>query len=324
MMRRTKQTYKNLRPAQTVALCLLSCTLLFSSASCRREGSSSTTAGEKSATTNRPARIISLSPSATEILYGVGAFERVVAVSNYCDYPPETANLPRIGGWNNVNLEQVSALKPSLVVFAKAQEPFIKDKLERLGIATLSVPSNSLDDAFAAIEQIGRATGNDAQAGRLLAETRAKVEEVRARTRDLPRRRVLCVVDRVPGTLRDLYSAAEGSFISQLIEAAGGESIAPKAAGGWGKMQKEAIIALDPDLIIDMVQSAAGNLAEDPKAVWQELGALRAVREGRVYTLRETWLIHPSQFVGDTARKFAGLIHPEAFDETKPEAMPAK
>lgn len=262
-----------------------------------------------------PRRIVSLSPSATEILYGVGAFGRVVAVSDYCDYPPEVKGLPRVGGWNNPNLEQIAALKPDLVVFASAQEQFVKDKIEALGIRTLSIPSNSLDDAYTAITEIGRATGQEAEAQKLLSETRAKVEDVRARTRSLERRRVLCVVDRVPGTLRDLYSATRGSFIAQLVEVAGGASIAPPEKGGWGKITKEAVVALDPEVIIDMVQSAEGRFAEDPQAVWRELPQVRAVREGRIYPVRETSMLHPSQFVGDTARRFAEMIHPEAFGE---------
>lgn len=260
-----------------------------------------------------PQRIISLSPSATEILHGVGAFGRVVAVSNYCEYPPEVAGLPRVGGWNNPHLEQIAALKPDLVVFAEAQAQFIKDKIEALGIRALSIPSNSLDDVYMSITEIGRATGNEREAGQLLNETRAKVDDVRARTRDLPRRRVLCVVDRVPGTLRDLYSATQGSFIAQLIEAAGGESIAPSARSGWGKITKEAVVSLDPEVIIDMVQSPQGQFAEDPQAVWRELPTVRAVRDRRIHQIRDTSMIHPSQFVGDSARHFAELIHPEAF-----------
>lgn len=261
-----------------------------------------------------PQRIVSLTPSTTEILAGVGAFDRVVAVSDYCTYPPEVKGLPRVGGWSNPNLEQVASLRPDLVVFGDSQAQFVKDKIEGLGIRTLSVPSRSLADAYAAIEQIGRATGNEAQAARLLHETRATIEEVRSRTSSLPRRRVLCVVDRVPGTLRDLYTASGGSFIAELIEAAGGESVAPPAQGGWGKIQKEAVVALDPEVIIDlMMQKQEGQFSEDTRAVWRELPALRAVREGRVYPVREETVLHPSQFVGDTARRFAEMIHPEAF-----------
>jgi iron complex transport system substrate-binding protein len=260
-----------------------------------------------------PERIISLSPNATEILYGVGAFGRVVAVSDYCDYPPETKNLPHVGGWSNTNLEQVASLHPDLVVLAEAQAPFIKDRLDSLKVTTLSIPSRSVDDAFTAISEIGRATGREHEAQALVTQTRAKLDEVRARTRDSARLRVLCIVDRVPGTLRGLYTATEGSFLAQLVEIAGGQSIAPHAESGFGQISKEAIVTLNPDIIIDMVQSAQGKLAEDPKAVWNELSQVRAVREGRIYPLRDTSVLHPSQFIGNTAQHFAEIIHPEVF-----------
>ena len=262
----------------------------------------------------RPARIISLSPSVTEILSGIGAFDRVVAVSDYCEYPKEVERLPRVGGWNNPNLEQIASLRPDLVIFADAQAQFVRDKIEGMGIRTLSVPSRTLDDALKSIELVGDATGNAEDAKKLLTNTRSILETVRLKTERLPRRRVLCVVDRVPGTLRDLYTASEGSFIEQLIEVAGGESIAPPARAGWGKLQKEAVVSLDPEIIIDlMMQKSEGQLAEDTQAVWRELPNLRAVREGRVYAVRDTSLIHPSQFVGNAARRFAEIIHPEAF-----------
>jgi iron complex transport system substrate-binding protein len=263
---------------------------------------------------DRPARIISLSPNTTEILYGVGAFGSVVAVSDYCTFPPEVKDLPRVGGWSNPNMEQIASLRPDLVVFAEPQAQFIKERVEALGVKTLSVPSRSLEDALATIEMVGRAAGREEEARRLLAETRASLDAVRLRAERLPRRRVLCVVDRAPGTLRDIYTAADGSFIEQLIELAGGESIAPPASSGWGKIQKEAVVALDPDVIIDlMIHKTDGAFAEDTLSVWRELSTLRAVREGRVHPVREETALHPSQFVADTARRFAEIIHPEAF-----------
>ncbi|HST51072.1 MAG TPA: ABC transporter substrate-binding protein [Pyrinomonadaceae bacterium] len=265
---------------------------------------------------DKPTRIISLSPNTTEILYGVGAFDRVVAVSDYCTYPPDVAKLPRVGGWNNPNMEQIASLRPDLVVFSDAQSQFVKDKIEALGVRTLAVPSNTLEDALKAIELTGEATGDKDAAQKLEAVTRAELETVRLTTGKLPRRRVLCVVDRVQGTLRDIYTAAPGSFIAQIIEAAGGEPVSPPSRTGWGKLQKEAVVALDPDVIIDlMMHKENGQFDEDTLAVWKELPTLRAVREGRVYPLRDETVLHPSQFVGDTARKFAELIHPEAFEK---------
>jgi iron complex transport system substrate-binding protein len=265
---------------------------------------------------SKPARIISLTPSTTEILYGVGAFDRVVAVSDYCTFPPEVAKLPRVGGWNNPNMEQIASLRPDLVIFSDAQAQFVKDKVEAAGIRTLSVPSQTLEDAYKSIELVGQAAGEEAAARRLLEQTRASVQTVRLATERLPRLRVLCVVDRVPGTLRDLYTAGEQSFIAQLIREAGGEPLSPPSRANWGKMQKEAIVVLDPDVVLDlMMHKAEGGFDEDTLAVWRELPSLRAVREGRVYPLREETVLHPSQFVGDTARRFAELIHPEAFEK---------
>lgn len=264
--------------------------------------------------TRQPQRIISLSPSATEVLWGVGAFPRVVAVSDYDDFPPEVKDLPKIGGWSNTNLEQVASLKPDLIVLTQSQSPMIKDKLDALGVPVLVVPSYTLADALASITQIGAAVGADDAARKLRDETQNKLDAVRAATQNLSRPRVLCVVDRVPGTLRGLYTATKGSFIVELIEAAGGESIAPEASGGFAQIGKEAIATLDPDIIIDMAQSSNdGKLAEDPREVWGELHQVKAVREGRVYSLHDTSVLHPSQRVADTARKFAELLHPEAF-----------
>jgi iron complex transport system substrate-binding protein len=320
-MRRRTRGSENFRRARA----LLCCALLVLAAlgpSCgggAREGGgggggSQSGAGGPGAKGGRAQRIISLTPSTTEILSGVGAFGRVVAVSDYCTYPPEVKDLPRIGGWQNTNLERVASFRADLIVMTQAQEPFIRERVEALGARTLVVRDRTLDDALSAITEIGRATGDEAGAEALLARTRATLEEVRARTRDLPRRRVLCIVDRLPGTLRGMYSANEGSFLAQLIEIAGGESIVPPGGIGFGQIQKEAVLELDPEVIIDlMMHKTDGRFDEDIRAIYSELSDLRAVREGRVYSVREETVLHPSQFVGDTARRFAELIHPEVF-----------
>src|SRR5436305_1361809 len=78
-----------------------------------------------------PKRIVSLSPNVTEMLYGIGAFGQVAAISDYCTYPPEVAKLPSIGGWRNPDLEKVAALRPDLVITDDAQGVFVKDNFEK-------------------------------------------------------------------------------------------------------------------------------------------------------------------------------------------------
>jgi iron complex transport system substrate-binding protein len=251
----------------------------------------------------------------TEILAGVGAFDRVVAVSEFCDYPPETQKLPRVGGWQITSLEQVKALRPDLVIFAQPQTPFVQTQLNSLGLENLAVRGLTLQEVVESIEKVGRATGNESQGESLAKQVLAALDEVRNKTQQLDQRKVLCVVDRVPGTLRDLYTATEGSFLCELIGIAGGQCIAPQAAGGYSKISLEAVVALDPMIVIDMVQGAKGRFSENPGQVWQQLSEISAVRAGRVYPVRETSVLHPSQFVADTARRFAKIIHPEVFPE---------
>ena len=268
---------------------------------------------ERSPEPGNPRRIISLSPNTTDILEGVGAFDRVVAVSDYCFYPPSVASLPRVGGWQNASLEEVASLAPDLVVMAEVQAPFVDGHLQALGIDTLVVPSQSLQDVFTAIDAVGRGVGRQQQARRLQGEVRAVLDRVAARTRDLPKPSVLCVVDRVPGTLRGLYAATQGSYLSRLIEIAGGRPIAPPAAFNYGRIGKEAVVTLDPEVVIDMVQGAQGAFAEEPVGIWSELKQIRAVRRGRVHPVRQMYVLHASQFVAQTAELFSQLIHPEVF-----------
>lgn len=258
-----------------------------------------------------PQRIISVSPSATEILYGVGAFDKVVAVSDYCTYPPAAKSLPRIGGWSTPSLERLAGLHPDLVVLTDSQAPLVQDHLRDLGLKTLVTPSRTIRDIFAAMELIGRSTGHEREAGELAATTRAALDRVHTRTRALSRPTVLSIVDRTPGTLRDLYAAAPGSYMAELIELAGGRVAAPASRAGYVRISKEVVLTLNPDIVIDMVQGAKGELAEDPQAVWRDLPELKAVRTGRIYPIRDEYLLHASQMIARSAVTLARILHPE-------------
>lgn len=258
-----------------------------------------------------PQRIISIAPSVTEILYGLGAFDRVVAVSDYCTYPPAVKSLPRVGGWHTPNLEKLVALHPDLVVMTEAQAPFIHEQLQQLGIKTLVTPSQTVEDALNAVEVIGRATGKTREATALATATRSVLDRVRARARNLPHPVVLCVVDRTPGTLRDLYAATRGSFLTELIEIAGGKVIVAPARTGYGKISKETVLTLNPEIIIDLMPGSKGQYAGDPQAAWRDLPELKAVQLGKVYQVKEDFVPHASQMIAKTAVLFARLLHPE-------------
>jgi iron complex transport system substrate-binding protein len=259
-----------------------------------------------------PHRIVSLSPNMTEILDGVGAFDRVVGVSDYCTFPPQVTRLPSVGGWHNPSLEKLTALRPDLLVVDSAQALFVEDKVNALGLKLLAIPSLTVKDVFAAISTLGHATGHDAQAARLAIDIRSELHRISQKTASLPKVRVVLIVDRTPGTLRDLYMATNGGFLGELVNIAGGVLPAPAARNGYGKLNKEDLLAIDPDYILDFTHDVESRFSGDPMEAWHDLPALKAVKNHRVRIVNEDYVTHASQRIVLTAQLFARLIHPEA------------
>jgi iron complex transport system substrate-binding protein len=258
-----------------------------------------------------PQRIVSLSPDVTEMLYGIGAFSRVVAVSNYDTYPPQVANLPHIGQLHNPDFEKLTALRPDLVILNEVQAQFFEDTLNQLGFRVLKISNRSIAEVYTAMTTLGRATGNESDAARLIAATRESLDRTARKTAGLPKPRVVLTVDRTPGTLRDLYTATEGSYLAELVEIAGGRIALPAAAKGYAKLSKEDLLAANPDVILDFVQGAKGRFAGDPLEAWQEMPELKAMHDHRIYSVDQDFVPHASQRIVQTAELFAKLIHPE-------------
>jgi iron complex transport system substrate-binding protein len=259
-----------------------------------------------------PRRIVSLSPNVTELLYGIGAFDQVVGISDYCTYPPAASKLPKIGGWHDPNLETLLALHPDLVIVDDGQAPFVQAEFKDLGFPLMVAVGHTLKDVSEAMIALGRATGHEDTAAKLVATTREGLLRVSRRTASLPKLRVVLIVDRTPGTLRDLFTATDGGFLGELVEIAGGRIALPAARRGYGKLSKEDLLAANPDIILDFVQGAKGSRHDDPMEVWREIPELKAVRNRRVYGVNEDYVPHASQRVVQTAELFARLIHPEA------------
>jgi iron complex transport system substrate-binding protein len=258
-----------------------------------------------------PRRIVSLSPDLTEMLFGVGAFSRVVGVSNYETYPPEVARLPHLGQLHNPSFEKLTAIRPDLVIINNAQAPFLEDTLKELGFRILKTSNRSIQEVYTSMLAIGHATGNDAEAAKLVASTRQGLDRVARKTAGASRPRVVLIVDRTPGTLRDLYTATDGSYLAELVEIAGGRIVVPRVESGYTKLRKEDLLAANPDIILDFVQGPKSRFAGDPSEAWGEMPELKAVRSHRVCSVSEDYVPHASQRMVQTAELFARRIHPE-------------
>src|SRR6185369_11541205 len=141
--------------------------------------------------------------------------------------------------------------------------------LKQLGLPVLKTSNRSVQEVYMAMTAIGHATGNDAEAAKLIAATRAGLETVARRTSQLPKLRVVLVVDRTPGMLRDLATATEGSYLAELVGLAGGRIVVPPAKSGYAKLSKEDLLALDPDVILDFIHGVKSRFAGDPMEAWR-------------------------------------------------------
>jgi len=251
-----------------------------------------------------PARIVSLAPSVTETLFALGAGPRVVAASDFCDYPPEVAALPRIGSFLAPSIEAVVGARPDLVIGTPSpgnRAPV--ETLRGLGVRVEIVEARRLDELPGVIRRIAALAGVPEHGERLLAAMGRETEATRTRTAGAPRRRVLMVVGQSP-----LVAVGRESFLGDLLEAAGGENVTP-AGEAWPHLGLEYVIAADPEVVIDSSMGTEEGAAI--RAFWDPLVSVAAVRLGRVHPFRSYRALRPGPRVPEALADLARLIHPE-------------
>ncbi|MCC4115660.1 cobalamin-binding protein [Aromatoleum toluclasticum] len=195
----------------------------------------------------RPAaRIVSLAPHVTELLFAAGAGERVVGAVAYSDYPEAARSLPRVGGYANVDMEAVAALKPDLVIAWKSgNRDAHLDKLAALGIPVFMNEPRNLDDVARSLETIGRLAGTEA-AGRAAADAfRARKGALAARFGQRPRVRMFYQIwDKPLMTINDEH------LISDVIRLCGGENVFGRLTQLAPTIGVESVLAADPEVIV--------------------------------------------------------------------------
>jgi len=264
----------------------------------------------------QPRRIVSTTPSITEILFALGLGDRVVGVTNFCRYPPEVARIPKIGTYVRPNLEAILSLRPDLVIIQ--ENPIrLADQLTSVRLNVLEVEHFSAADIFSAIRKIGEAVGAPERARALNASIRGELEHIRRRTTPLPRRRVMFVVSRTAGTLEGLMVAGRASYLTELMDVSGGDNIFRDAPAPYPKVSLEEILARDPEVIIDMGDMAdAAAVTEEHKrsvvALWSRYPFLTAVKRRAVFAVTGDVFVVPGPRMVDAAREFARMLHPEA------------
>jgi ABC-type Fe3+-hydroxamate transport system substrate-binding protein len=241
-------------------------------------------------------RVVSLAPSLTEDLFAIGAGRAVVGVDAYSDRPAAARALPRVGAMRTINSEAVAGLDPDLVVGIAYQAPTLRD-LARVGVRTRTFAADTLADDFGAIATLGRLTGHQRDAARVLARIRRRLDAQARATRLLPAPRAFVVVGVAP-----TYTAGRGSYIDDLLAVAHVRNVARDVRAAFPAYSAETLEAADPDVLV--VPRGTVLPAVPP---WSRL---RAVRRHQIVALDEDDLFRPGPRVADVVDALVRGIAP--------------
>jgi iron complex transport system substrate-binding protein len=263
-----------------------------------------------------PARVVSLAPSITEMLFAIGLDEQIVGVTEFCDYP-DAAKSKATVGYSNPSVEALIALRPE-VVFAPRDflRPDLQAKLDQLKIPLFVLEARTVEDILLQIHTLGTmfekvSVGNEVTQGmrRRMAEIRRKVETPSAR-------RVLYVLNSQP-----LITVGPGSFIHQMIGLAGGINIAAQAGVAYPKLSMEAVLKEDPEVLI----FPSGEVEAVPRSEqqqWRRWDSLSAVKYQRFHEVSSNLLNRPGPRAIEALEQLARAIHPELFGSGQNVAHP--
>lgn len=261
--------------------------------------------------TATPQRIVSLAPSHTETLYALGLGNRVVARTDYCNYPPEAEEKPSIGGFSTPNIEEVVALDPDLVLATSIHEDKVIPQLEARGLTVVAMNPGTIDEVIESIALIGRVTGVEKEAASLLANMKSRMKAVTDKTgvlTEAQKPRVLYVVWHDP-----LMASGAGTLHDELIRTAGGINVAGNLSS-YADISLEAVIAANPQVIIAGIGMGTGeDLPYQFITTDERLGETDARQDGRVYGVDTDLVGRPGPRIVEALEQFARFIHPEIF-----------
>ena len=252
-----------------------------------------------------PARIISYSPGATEILFAIGAGDRVVATDEFSDFPAETEALPKLA-YSSPEPEGALVLEPDLLLMATQQREQV-EQFRSLGMTVLFLDSaQDLDGVFWMIALLGEVSGNHQQAAELAASMLERIGAVTVALDDVEEGPLVFFE-----LTADLYTAGEDTFVGELLTLAKARNIAAGAASSYPQLTAEAIIAAAPDVVL----LADGEWGESYETVCARPGwdAIPACVDERVHPVDGDLTSRPGPRIVDGLEQIARLLYPDRF-----------
>ncbi len=253
-----------------------------------------------------PKRIVSTAPSITEILFAIGAGDRVVGRTDFDNYPPEVKNIPSIGGFSTPSYEKILSLRPDLVIVAKS---FSKDLFEKIAaeVPVMVLDPHTLKDIANDIRKVGLITGYYRNSQAVAFKVESIERAVRAFIGDNKDKKVFFVLWYNP-----IMSVNKTTFIGQMLDDIKVTNITADLSSPWPMVNPEYLLAKDPDIIIMPKNSMAyaGKPAFLSQEPWKDL---KAVKSGNVYYVNDDWVFRPGPRIVYGLMQLAHIIEPDKF-----------
>ena len=264
--------------------------------------------GETFSFSSIPMRVISLAPSNTEMLFALGAGNRIVGVTEYCNYPLEANSINKVAGFNTVNLEKVAQVRPDLILAIRGNDMESLRSLRQLGIPVFSFDIQNLDQVSSALRRLGALLGVENRANTIADSLESRVRLVRREIKDVPDKPKV-----MWGFWGDpIYTAGAKTMIDDVIETAGGKNMGRLAKGAWPQISLETVVQWAPDVIITThVPGGVGHLLNEVNRLRETDGwkLIPAVQSGRIHYVEADWLLRPGPRLVDALQSVAHLLH---------------
>lgn len=260
--------------------------------------------GRKITLDKMPERIVSLSPANTEILFAVGAGDKVVGITSFCDFPAEVKDVEKIGSFEGPNLELIQKAKPDVVLAGGYIQEDLIASLEQLNIPVISTEATDFNSIFDSIALIGTLSGNDQKAAEVVKGMQDKITEIQDKVKGQTPKSAFYVVWTDP-----LTTAGSGTFINDVIKAAGGINTAEKVEY-WAKYSAEELVKDNPEYLLSAVHSTNEGITADFFKKSPVFKNLDSVKNGKVYLMSDDNVVsRPGPRIVQAIEEIAKVLH---------------
>jgi len=267
------------------------------------------TRDEEKNSTPTPQRIVAIAPNTAEMICAIGACDRIVGVSKFCVHPPELSTRVRIGGLYDPDLEGIIALRPDLLA-TRGHHDALERLAEQLKISIYYDTTDTLDGIVKSVRELGELLGATREADAAARAFSARIDKLRKELEDKRKIRVLLTVSRNPQRLANILTAGRGTFLSEMIELAGGVNVFGDLDMRYPEVSVESIITRQPECIIELMPEVDVAAADTTlREQWKQYPMIPAVKNNSLYFVSTENALIPSLRYADFIERIAELLH---------------